>query len=96
MGADPFIISAAGDTARTAFDEAVEEAQHEYGHGGYTGSIAEKDSFLEIELTEGMDPVAEANRMIDEDDHRISDKWGPAGAFSLGNGRYLFFGLAPS
>jgi hypothetical protein len=96
MGADPFITSAIGDTAKAAFDKAVENALYEYGHGGYTGTIADKDCFSEIELPEGVDPVAEADRMIDTDDERVSDKWGPAGAFSLGDGRYLFFGWAPS
>jgi hypothetical protein len=96
MGADPFVTSSSGDTAKAAFDKAVANALYEYGHGGYTGSIAEKDSIIEIELQEGRDPVAEADRLIDEDDERISDKWGPAGCFNLGDGRYLFFGWASS
>jgi len=96
MGADPFIIGARGDTAQAAFNRAVENALYEHGHGGYTGTIAEKDSFIEIELPEGIDPVTEANHMIDEDDDRVSDKWGPAGVFALGDDRYLFFGWASS
>ena len=96
MGADPFVTSASGDTAKAAFDKAVEAALYQYGHDGYTGSIAEKDSIIEIELEEGEDPVAKADRLIDTDDERVSDKWGPAGAFSLGDSRYLFFGWASS
>jgi len=33
---------AKGKTAQEAFDAAVAQARHEYGHGGYTGTIAEK------------------------------------------------------
>ncbi len=96
MGADPFITYARGDSAREAFNTAVEDARYESGNGGYTGSIAEKERFIEIKLPEEADPVTEANMLIEEDDERICDKWGPAGFFSLGNSRYLFFGWASS
>jgi len=36
-------------TARAAFDGAVEDAKYEHGHGGYTGTIAEKQSFVMID-----------------------------------------------
>ena len=42
MGATTFIIESSGKTAREAFNSAVEDAQWESGHGGYTGTIAEK------------------------------------------------------
>ncbi len=96
MGASPFITVAHGATAQKAFNEAVESASYEEGHGGYTGSIAEKSSFVSIPLPKGIKPNEEANRLIDEDDDRISDKWGPAGVFELGKDRWLFFGWAPS
>ena len=50
MGADNFKTTAVAPTARKAFALAVKEAQYEYGHGGYTGSIAEKDSFVLFQL----------------------------------------------
>ena len=96
MGADPFITSSSGKSAEEAFDRAVEAALHECGNGGYTGTIAEKTSFIELELPEGASPVKEANRLVEIDDERISDKFGPAGCFTLGNYRYLFFGWASS
>jgi len=96
MGANPFIVGARGETAQAAFSRAVEDALYEYGHGGYTGSIAEKDGFVKIEFPDGAEPELEANRLIDEDDERISDKWGPAGCFALGDDRYVFFGWASS
>ena len=96
MGAEPFIIGAMGDSPKAAFQCAVERALYEHGHGGYTGTIAEKDSFVEVDLPEDVDPVSEADRLIDAEDERISDKWGPAGCFALDERRYLFFGWASS
>lgn len=46
MGASRFESVACGDTMQIAFGEAVRQAQYEYGHRGYTGTIAEKDRFL--------------------------------------------------
>jgi len=42
MGACDFSIAAMGRNAKEAFGNAVDEARHEYGHRGYTGTIAEK------------------------------------------------------
>jgi hypothetical protein len=43
MGAASFEEVLIGKDLRTAFNQAVAQAQYEYGHGGYTGTIAEKD-----------------------------------------------------
>ena len=48
MGATTFSTIATGLTAKDAFTAAVSRAQFDYGHAGYTGSIAEKDSFVMI------------------------------------------------
>jgi hypothetical protein len=50
MGADPFTVVAFGGTAQDAFRAAVEDAAFWHGHGGYTGTIAEKDSFRTFEV----------------------------------------------
>jgi hypothetical protein len=50
MGAANFRTINTGATAADAFDQAVAEAQNEYGCEGYTGTIAEKDGFLLVEL----------------------------------------------
>lgn len=94
MGASTFGVHVNGKTAKEAFRDAVSEAQYEHGHGGYTGTIAEKDSFIEIAVPQGEDPVAFANRLIEEDDPRVYDKWGPAGCVKLVDGSYYFFGWA--
>jgi hypothetical protein len=54
MGASEFETTAKGKTADKAFKVATEGARYEYGHGGYTGTIAEKDDFREFEIPEGM------------------------------------------
>jgi len=94
MGADTFITTARGSDARNAFIGAVREAQYESGHGGYTGTIAEKHDFTVIPLPEGRKPYEYAMELIDESDCRIDDKWGPAGCLKLEDGKYLFFGWA--
>lgn len=99
MGAETFFTHAAeGDTAEAAFKAAVEQAQYDYGHAGYTGTIAEKDSFTVIETGAANLSVAEekADALLRDDDPRISDKWGPAGAIGVVDGTWLFFGWASS
>lgn len=97
MGANTFFEIAEGVSARQAFEDLVEQAQHEHGHGGYTGTIAEKSEFTLIPGKYENDQDAEraAIAMIDTNDPRVDDKWGPAGAIALpGEGRWLFFGWA--
>ena len=94
MGAESFRQKAEGATAEIAFREAVSEAQHERGHGGYTGTIAEKRSYVVIAVPKGMDPRVFAESLMREDDPRIRDKWGPAGCVALGPNEWLFFGWA--
>ena len=55
MGATTFSTTQRGTTAAEAFREAVRRAQYESGHGGYTGTIAEKDDFKVFTLPQGME-----------------------------------------
>jgi hypothetical protein len=96
MGGQTFTVVAKGRTAREAFESALVEARHEYGNRGYTGSIAEKMSYILIMPPAGTDPGTYANAMLDQDDPRISDKWGPAGCIQIDAGSWLFFGWASS
>lgn len=101
MGATTFeTFIAAGEDVREAFRDAVEQAAYDYGHAGYTGTIAEKHSYVIIQ-SEPMpyeDAADLAWDLIRRDDPRISDKWGPAGAIrtvtSSGTRGWLFFGWA--
>jgi hypothetical protein len=90
------MVKASGKTAREAFNSAINEAQCERGHGGYTGTIAEKTSYVMIKLPAEYEkrPREYASKLFDNADSRIDNKWGPAGCFDLGNGDYMFFGWA--
>jgi hypothetical protein len=96
MGAHTFYTRARGPDAESAFRNAVEEAQYHHGHGGYTGTIAEKNSFTKIPDNEVGDAESQeyANQLIDEQDPRIDSKWGPAGCIHIEDDVYLFFGWA--
>lgn len=79
-GAVDFFTYAAGSDPRKAFSEAVQEARYESGHGGYTGTIAEKGSFV-IRNRE-LRSKDEAYAYAQEDADR-NDKWGPAWAIPV-------------
>ena len=96
MGADTFIQKSSGKTAKEAFIEAQRQASYEHGHGGYTGSIAEKQSIVNIQLPKGKDAIDYAYELINNGDERIEDKWGPAGCIHIEGDNYLFFGWASS
>lgn len=96
MGAAEFAVRVRGKTANEAFISVVENAQWQYGHGGYTGTIAEKSSFVLLHPPGGENPRTFAERLLREDDPRVSDKWGPAGCVKTGPEEWLFFGLASS
>ncbi|MGU3438265.1 hypothetical protein ACNHUS_35300 [Actinomycetes bacterium M1A6_2h] len=97
MGASTFIHAARGESAAAAFSAAREQALYECGHGGYTGTIAEKSGFTVIDppADSPADAQTRCTELLDADDRRISDKWGPAGCIHLrGTDHYLFFGWA--
>jgi len=100
MGSNEFIQVSKGKTANEAFTNAVLQAEYDHGHSGYTGTIAEKDAFVEIPLPKKgkKDPeeraVDYATKLLADNDARIDDKWGPAGCIKIKTGMYLFFGWA--
>lgn len=98
MGASTFMNFSEQKTAMDAFKTLRDQAAWESGHGGYTGTIAEKSEFIMVgpvvETVEEAREVAKA--LIDSDDKRISDKWGPAGCIDVRGGGFLFFGWASS
>jgi hypothetical protein len=96
MGANTFFEYGKGPNAAEAFRRARDHAQWEHGHGGYSGTLAEKGEFTLIPLPKGADPIGFANQLIEAEDPRIRDKWGPAGALDCGNGTFAFFGWASS
>ena len=54
MGAMNYENVGKGKTAREVFDRLNDDAKWEHGHGGYTGTIAEKDSYVEFKRPKGM------------------------------------------
>ena len=99
MGANEFMVYGEGANAKTVFNRLVKEAEWECGHGGYTGTIAEKDCFVMISIPDNVNTKEDifdyANKLIREDNEMVSDKWGPAGCIKTDKG-YLFFGSASS
>ena len=67
MGGTTFITFSYGKDVREAFQRAVKEAEHTYGHGGYTGTIAEKTKYRTIPLSEhkGKNKIKYANQFCD-------------------------------
>lgn len=63
-----------------AYRELVDDARHEYGHGGYSGTIAEKNGYK----VRSNDPMThtEARKFIEKDIDQ-NDKWGPAFAVPI-------------
>lgn len=103
MGAEYFTTTAKGKTAQEAFDEAVSDAQYEHGHGGYTGTIAEKSVFRVEVPPSGVTPEDYIKICTDYGIDRkrelhwsIMDKWGPACAVKTGDDEWTFFGTASS
>jgi hypothetical protein len=96
MGADPFWNTATGATAQEAFDNATAHARYMHGHGGYSGTLAEKRKFVMVPVPAGHEPLAYARTLHEGDDSPGDDKWGPAACVQIGPGEYLFFGWASS
>lgn len=94
MGAINFMTIARGKDASEAFNNAVEDAQYEYGHRGYTGTIAEKSSYTLVVPREGETPQQCLDRHVEK--NTFFDKWGPAGCVQLEPGKFCFFGFAAS
>ena len=102
MGANSFMATGQGGTVGEAFADAVGQ----YGSGdGYTGTVAEKDGHVVIQSAPAADEDAAADiadRLLDDGDPRVMDKWGPAGAIRYTDPdapdlqSWLFFGMASS
>lgn len=101
MGGETFEVYMAGSDMEGLFREAREQAAWEHGHGGYTGTIAEKDSVERIDrrVRPREEAAALAWKLICDDDPR-TEKWGPAAALAVGEEGelegWLFFGVASS
>lgn len=109
MGACDFYNVVSGKTVQEAFNDAVSQARYDKGARGYTGTIAEKHNFTMIATVQTYDEANELRRrLMEADDERIKDKWGPAGCIEFkeqpkaasagakGTRWFMFFGWASS
>lgn len=81
MGADQFEATSHGTDVADAFRTAREQARWDHGHGGDSGTIAEKDDYVMSSSTVFADLTAaraHAKQAIDKDE--VAGKWGPASA----------------
>ncbi len=98
MGAEYFETYVEGTDGQKAFDDAREEAMYEYGHSGYTGTIAEKTEF-EVRMSKPLE--IQLARFFAEKDGDNNEKWGPAFCVPVGNKEgettgFIFYGWASS
>jgi len=103
MGANEFQNRQSARTADEAFRNLVEQARYEDGHGGYSGTIAEKTDFRMEQPRDGETPRACVTRCADDLDHWSADKHGPAACVDGGPDPkrpglriFYFFGWASS
>jgi hypothetical protein len=61
MGATEFAIDNVGKTIAEAYEKQVTSDRYNFGHAGYTGTLAEKDGFVLIDRP----PRITAGRMMD-------------------------------
>ena len=102
MGAERFDEFWLGADVSEAFSQARKKAFYEYGHRGYSGSLAEKDHY---EIRNGgaaltrKEADAFADKDLEENDH---GKWGPAWVVKVKADDsellvgFLFYGYASS
>ena len=90
MGATIFVTmygNASRESVRDAFTEAQAQARYEYGHNGYTGTIAEVSDYKQFSAPADIDQII--------DDPRSGVDRDTCGYFiDPDNGAYVFFGLA--
>jgi len=110
MGAEIFYNRRKGTEPSTLFSEERENACYEYGHGGYSGTIAEKGSYTmsnkpsEIDADKWIEMVEEFDEEDREQEHYralkkdfdvYDDKWGDALCVPTDDG-FIFCGWASS
>lgn len=110
MGAEVFYNRRKGTSASELFREENENACYEYGHGGYSGTIAEKSSYSmskkpsEIDADDWINMIEDFDyddkdnvnyRALKKDYEVYDDKWGDALCVPTSDG-FIFCGWASS
>jgi len=97
MGANTFITTGPAGELNEVFERVADASRWEDGHS-YSGAIGMKDSVILLDtrvLSTEKEAVTYATDLLNADDPRISDKWGPAGAIQWLGG-WVFVGWASS
>ena len=98
MGAQEFQIVATGSDPEQAFKDAIEQCLYTHGHSGYTGTIAEKDTYTMASLK--LLSELEAQKLIQATiNTTYFRKNGPAGCIQIKTSNknvntYIFYGWA--
>ena len=96
MGGQDFMFAAEGTELMTVFRKAREQASFEHGHGGYTGTIAEKHGVRLRRSTLFL--TREDAAQFAKTDIEQNDKFGDAFAVAYGaNGKtegFILYGIA--
>ena len=73
MGGTTFLVTAAADTIGDAYRDAVADAHYSCGHGGYSGTIAEKSGYVDFgTLPADLDAVELADLLVNAVSY---DRW---------------------
>jgi hypothetical protein len=111
MGGEYYYVTSIGASAQEAFNKAVADARYQHGHGGYTGTIAEKNEFIVLDdnyifskSQEIKDLYANFKSAVrgradiasELDDWLGGSKWGPAWCIQIKDNTWAFFGWASS
>lgn len=91
MGADVFETQSTGDNVELAFQYAVADAAYWNGHGGYTGTIAEKDSYVLFTPPDGVDVETVLTALSNSFDRYVEGRtikaeapdWAPANWYQI-------------
>ena len=85
MGAYSFGITKVAKTPKEAYKKAVEEAEYEYGHDGYNGTISTTDGyyFFDKHPRWGTKAFDKWEDKILSDDNGPIQKWGKCGCIEI-------------
>lgn len=109
MGSEQFESFSAEADVSTAFETCRDAAAWDHGHAGYTGTIAEKGTFVVFDVPEGhsseeamqaLESITNPTEVPEWIPRGIfqayDDKWGPAVAIKREAGGWFFVGWASS
>ena len=94
MTLKPFIQLVTGESPSRAFDIGTHAAKLAFGSGGFTGTLADKGSFILIRCPKHHDPEAYAMGLLARHDPRIADMWSPSGMIQRRPCEWFAFGFS--